>query len=185
MSKEKTYLTSPSLVGRKVFLRPATPEDILSHHKWFVLSDPQTQSCRPHPMRSAAEMAEAYKKKEPHAYEQRFAIVRKEDSMLIGTISCFNYNSLNRSVELGILIDPDEREKGWGKDAVKTIVQHLFLFQDLYKVHAQTWSKNAASVKLLETLGFKRDGTLRNHHFYNGEFTDDYVYSLLRSEIDW
>ncbi|MDF1543505.1 MAG: GNAT family protein [bacterium] len=185
MSQKERYPTQPSLVGRKVYLRPATADDILSHHTWFVQSEPQTQSCRPHPFRSASETAEAYKKKEKSPYDQRFAIVRKTDKLLVGSISFFNYNNLNRSAELGILIDPDERKNGFAQDAMKTLIGFLFLQRDLYKVHAQTWEKNSGSIKLLESIGFSRDGVLRNHHFHNGEFSADYIYSLLRAEVDW
>ncbi len=185
MPRTGTYPTQPSLVGRKIYLRPATPDDIISHHTWFVQSEPQTQTCRAFPFRSASETAEAYKKKEKDAFEQRFAIVRKNDKMLVGTISFFDYNNLNRSAELGLLIDPDERKNGFAKDALKTLINYLFRHRDLYKVYAQTWAENTGSVKLLESIGFNRDGVLRNHHFYDGEFSADYIYSLLRAEIDW
>lgn len=98
MAKKETYPTQPSLIGREIYLRPGTPDDILSHHKWFVLSEPQSQTCHPMPFRTATEVAEAYKSKAKDPFNQRFAIVRKEDKMLVGTISCFNYNQLNRSV---------------------------------------------------------------------------------------
>jgi len=40
-------------------------------------------------------------------------------------------------------------------------------------------------VKLLETLGFKKDAVLRDHYFYNGEFHNGFIYSLLLFELDW
>jgi RimJ/RimL family protein N-acetyltransferase len=37
---------------------------------------------------------------------------------------------------------------------------------------------------MLEKAGFRRDGTLRHQYYYNGEFHDGYLYSLLRFEFD-
>ncbi len=50
------------------------------------------------------------------------------------------------------------------------------------KVYAQTASFNASSVKLLESLGFKKDGVLREHHLFQGTRHDDFVYSILARE---
>ncbi|RKX19168.1 MAG: N-acetyltransferase, partial [Candidatus Zixiibacteriota bacterium] len=53
---------------------------------------------------------------------------------------------------------------------------------NLNKVYAQTASFNKGSIKLLESLEFKLDGTLRQHHFYKGQFHNDLLYSLLKFE---
>jgi RimJ/RimL family protein N-acetyltransferase len=49
-------------------------------------------------------------------------------------------------------------------------------------VYAQTASFNKNSIKLLESLEFKLDGTLRQHHYYKGDLYDDLLYSLLKFE---
>ena len=64
------------------------------------------------------------------------------------------------------------------------LCRYLFRSRDLNKVHARTSSLNSGAVALLEKAGFKRDGTLRHHHFYEGEFHDSYIYSMLRFEFD-
>ena len=35
---------------------------------------------------------------------------------------------------------------------------------------------------MLQKLNFKRDGVLRRHHELNGEWYDDYIFSLLSNE---
>lgn len=179
--------TQRSLIGEDIFLRPVTADDIANAHVWTVASDPQSMTCRPFPYKTAAEAAEIFKKKhDPNSLErQAFAIVRIEDKRPVGLIRYFSYNTANRSAELGFIVDPDERRQGMASDAVRTIVKHLFEQLGLNKVYAQTGSFNKASCSMLEKLGFKRDGVLRDHHFYNGEFHADYVYSLLRYELDW
>ncbi len=100
----------------------------------------------------------------------------------IGSIFYFNVNERNRSCELGYKINPDYRNKGYGKKMVQEFISHLFTTKDFNKLYCQTASFNKPSVKMLERLGFKRDGILREHHELDGKFYDDYVYSILLSE---
>lgn len=183
--KKNRFPTQPSLVGKTVYLRPATAEDIANVQMWKILQEPQCMTCHPLPFTTAADAAEAHKRAEKSPDRQWFSIVRQKDKMLVGQISFFGYNALNRSAELGILVDPDEQKNGLGLEAMKLLIAYLFKYRGLNKVYAQTAEFNKGAVKLLEKLGFKRDGALRDHHFYQGEFHNDLVYSLLRFEMDW
>jgi RimJ/RimL family protein N-acetyltransferase len=185
MSEHKPeYPTPPGLVGKSVYLRPATAEDIANTYHWHLMSDPSMLSCHPRPLKTAAEAAEDYKKKEKSADQQMFVIVAIKEKTPVGIINYFNWNSLNRSAELGLLTDPDQRRKGYGHEAVRLLTRYLFQMRDLNKVYASTSSLNKATVGLLEKAGFKRDGTLRHQYFYDGEFHDGYIYSLLRFEFE-
>lgn len=183
--KEKPLPTPPSLIGKHIYLRPTTLQDAMNIHYWFVQSEPQTQSCHPLPYRTASEVSRAAESSEGTPDRQNFTIVRKEDDVAVGQVSFFNYNALNRSAEMGVLIDPDQRKEGYGSEAMKVLIQHLFKFRDLNKVYGYTPEFNDAAVALLESLGFKNDGALRNHHFCDGEYHDQLIYSLLRFEMNW
>jgi ribosomal-protein-alanine N-acetyltransferase len=174
----------PSLVGKNVFLRPATAEDVANTYHWFLQSDPAMQSSRPHPFQTPTEASEAYKKKERTTDEQLFVIVGVKENKPVGIIRFFNMNNLNRSAELGLLMDPDHRRKGYGTEAARILTLWLFRTRDLNKVYANTSSLNKSAVGLLEKAGFKRDGVLRHHYYYDGELRDGYLYSLLRYEFD-
>ena len=45
--KKPPPMTQPSLIGDKVYLRPTTADDVANTHHWFVLSEPQSQTCHP------------------------------------------------------------------------------------------------------------------------------------------
>lgn len=183
--KNKEFATQPSFVGDKIFLRAVTVDDIANFHLWFLQIEPQTQSCRAHPLRSATEVTEAFKKREPSAGREFFAIVRKKDKVPVGKISYFDHNPLNRSAELGLLIDPDEQKKGHGSEAIKLLVRYLFRHRGFNKVYAQTAGFNKGAIKLLESLKFTKDASLRDHYFHDGEFHKGLIYSLLLYELDW
>jgi len=50
------------------------------------------------------------------------------------------------------------------------------------RIQATTDVRNAASQKVLEKVGFKKEGTIRKCFFMRGEWRDAYLYSILREE---
>ena len=53
---------------------------------------------------------------------------------------------------------------------------------DLNRVRAETDARDVASARVLEKLGFVREGALREDCVVNGEVSDSWVYGLLRRE---
>jgi RimJ/RimL family protein N-acetyltransferase len=53
---------------------------------------------------------------------------------------------------------------------------------DQNRVQAETDTRNVASARVLEKLGFVREGTLREDCVVNGEVSDSWVYGLIRRE---
>jgi ribosomal-protein-alanine N-acetyltransferase len=100
----------------------------------------------------------------------------------VGKFAYFNVNPRNRSAEFGYHIHPARRGQGLGRHMLQMGLNHLFQTTDLNKLYCQTAAFNTGSVQLLEKLGLHRDGILREHHELDGQFYDDYVYSLLRQE---
>jgi len=182
---KKGFPTYPFLVGDKIYLRPAVPDDIINTHYWLTQSDPDSISPVISRMVAPAEAAESYRHQKKNEMDVTLMIMKKSGDEPAGFLTSSNFNPLNRSAEINILIDPDKRRKGLGKDALKTITRYLFLQRGLNKVQAQVGGFNQSGMKLFESTGFKKDGTLRDNHFYKGEFHPTLIYSLLRYELDW
>jgi RimJ/RimL family protein N-acetyltransferase len=112
-------------------------------------------------------------------------IVEKKDGSKIGFIAHFHVLHLGtgtKQLEIGYSLVPSERGKGFCSEAVKIMVDYLFLSKDIMRIQAQTDQRNAASQKVLEKAGFKKEGILRKNFFMRGEWTDDYIYSIIREE---
>ena len=62
------------------------------------------------------------------------------------------------------------------------IVDYLFLSKDIARIQAMTDVRNKASQKVLERVGFRREGTIRKSGRIRGEWTDAYLYSVIRDE---
>lgn len=84
--------------------------------------------------------------------------------------------------EVGYLIVPNERRKGYVTEAIKLIVDYLFLSKEIVRVQARADPENTASWKALENAGFKREGIMRKTFFCRGKWRDDCIYSILREE---
>lgn len=185
MSENKgSFPTRSTLVGSKIYLQPASAEKVANTYHWYLQSNPEMLSCYPQPFQSAAEAAAAYQKETRTTDCQLFMIVSQKEKSPVGWIRFFNYNSLNRSAELEILVDPDERRNGHALGAIRLLADFLFRVRGLNKVSIQISSLNTAAVKLLAKAGFQKEGTLRHHYFYQGELHPGYIYSLLLVDFE-
>ncbi len=181
----ETFQTTPGFVGKNVYLRPTMPEDTEHTYRWFLASEPQLQTCHEVTLTTPSAYVEWMKKREVKKDEGDFVIVTIEENRRVGKIRYFHLNMLNRSAELGYIVAPEARKKGYAKEGLTLLIKYLFTDLNLNKVYAQTASFNKASNKLLESLDFKLDGTLRQHHYYKGDLYDDLLYSLLKFECSF
>ena len=78
---------------------------------------------------------------------------------------------------------PSATVDGIMPEAVGAIVRFGFEHMGLHSVEAQIEPNNQGSRRVLEKLGFVQEGYFRQNYFFDGEFTDTAVFSLLKS--DW
>ncbi len=181
---KKTYPTQSSLIGKKVYLKPTTVEETVQFEKWYLHSEPERISWKPQLFKSKDELSNEFKKNSSSLFEQSFSVFRKDDNMLLGMVSYSDYNPLNRSAEIDAIIDPQDRKNGFGEDALKTLIKYLFTYRDLNKVYGYASELNTEATAMFELLHFEKDGALRDHHFYRGEYKKLFVFSLLRFQAE-
>jgi RimJ/RimL family protein N-acetyltransferase len=113
--------------------------------------------------------------------ESKWFIVQKKDGAKIGLMNhCLTLPS--RCTELSLGLTPKEQGKGYGTETTQLMVDYLFLSKDIARIQATINVKNTASQRVVEKVGFKREGLLRKMAFIRGEWTDFYLYSILREE---
>ncbi|GGO00364.1 hypothetical protein GCM10010969_21470 [Saccharibacillus kuerlensis] len=54
---------------------------------------------------------------------------------------------------------------------------------DVHRIYATCRPENEASAKVMKRLGMKREGRIREHLFFKGQFHDSELYSILRHEF--
>ncbi len=133
------------------------------------------------PMQSTREGMEKFL--EDTVFETKGFIIEKKDGSKMGYIWHFNMlNGYMKMLEVGYGVIPSERGKGYCTEAAQLMVDYLFLSKDIVRILATTHPNNAASQKILKKIGFKREGTMRKSYFCKGEWTDMFIYSILREE---
>ena len=163
------------LEGKNVNLRVIEKEDLplltdwsnnpeyLGEHIWL-------------PQQSRTEWAKRYDNLTP---DTKWFFIEKKDGTKIGTM--FHFPRGN-ALEIGYALIPSERGKGYCSEAVKIIVDYLFLSKEIVRVQAITDVGNLASQKILEKAGFEREGTIRKSAFIRGEWRDGCLYSIIREK---
>ena len=100
----------------------------------------------------------------------------------LGWCGVTRYNPDYRSASLGYRLDEPAWGHGYATEAAGALLQWAFDTLDLNRVQAETDTRNGASARVLEKLGFVREGTLREDCVVNGDVSDSWVYGLLRRE---
>jgi RimJ/RimL family protein N-acetyltransferase len=167
------------LEGKTVNLRVMEKEDLPLFAEW--VNKPEfIGEYNPLRQLSRTEIEKGYEKS---SLEQGEFIIEKKNGSQIGYIWHFTMgHPAAKLLELGYFVVPSETDKGYCSEAAKIMVDYLFLSKDIVRIQAHTDLRNVASQKVLEKVGFKREGTIRKSIFNMGEWRDVYVYGILREE---
>ena len=145
--------------------------------------DFQRFTCRPTSYRTDQQLMDSYEKVCSERTVLVWGIYSLDGEDLLGKLTAADYNPRNSSAEIGYYLLPPHRDKSCMAKSLYTFCDTLFCLGGLNKLYAQTGAFNTPSVRLLEHLGFHRDGILRQHHELDGVLWDDYLYSLLANEL--
>ncbi|MHB2016781.1 MAG: GNAT family N-acetyltransferase [Candidatus Xenobia bacterium] len=105
------------------------------------------------------------------------------DGEVVGSISLKEISEMMRYAEIGYGFDEAVHGRGIGTAAVRLAVERIFAETHLRKLIAYVHVDNTASCRLLERLGFRREGLLREHYLIDGKPVDEAFYGLLRGEL--
>ena len=113
----------------------------------------------------------------------RVVLERKSDQAFVGWCTFNSWTPEFRSASLGYCLTEAAWGHGYATEAARVVLRWAFDTLDLNRVQAETDTRNVASARVLEKLGFVREGTLREDCIVNGDVSDSWVYGLLRR--DW
>jgi RimJ/RimL family protein N-acetyltransferase len=176
----------PSLPTERLELRALTPADV--EGVFAIYADPEVMRywSRP-PMQEQAE-AEALIGDATQAFATgdsfRWGLQSRVDGRMIGTVSLFHLDAQNRRAEIGYALHRSRWGQGLMQEALRATIVYAFdtAGLDLGRLEADLDPRNAASARLLERLGFAREGLLRERWIVAGELSDSLLMGLLRRE---
>ena len=112
----------------------------------------------------------------------QLAIAERSTDRLVGDVGVHILESDPRQVELGFTLAPDAQGQGYATEAVRAIVDHLFVARGKHRVIASTDPRNERSIALLRRLGFRLEAHHRDSMWFKGAWVDDLIFALLRRE---
>jgi RimJ/RimL family protein N-acetyltransferase len=108
-----------------------------------------------------------------------FVIETAGSGMVLGITSLHRIDWLRRSAGIGYWIRRSRFGQGFATEACETVLAHAFDALRINRVEALIALANKPSQRVVEKLGFTREGVSREAELIDGEFLDHYQYSLL------
>lgn len=102
---------------------------------------------------------------------------------VLGDCALFNGVAHSQRAEIGFCLGRKFWGNGYMVEAASALIEHGFKNVGLRRIEADVDPRNLSSIQLLERLGFRREGHLRERWIIGGEVMDTALYGLLRS--DW
>ncbi|KGM44929.1 GNAT family protein [Neobacillus niacini] len=130
----------------------------------------------------ARKIIEVFQKNFYEKRAMRWGIVLKENNKFIGTLGLNGLQLKNKKAEIGYEIHPSFWRKGYTSEAIKEVLRYSYQELKLNRIGAVVYLENEASSNLLQKLGFKKEGVLRDYLFQNNSYHTTSMFSLLKRE---
>ncbi|HET9672988.1 MAG TPA: GNAT family protein [Actinomycetota bacterium] len=115
-----------------------------------------------------------------HADAAWFAI--EVDDEVVGICGLHSIDHFHQRAEVGIRLGKPYWSKGYGQDAVRTLVRYGFRHLNLAKISLRVLAHDERAVGAYRKAGFEEEGRLRIHTWYEGERRDELVMAVFRHE---
>ncbi|ASS76247.1 hypothetical protein CIG75_15720 [Tumebacillus algifaecis] len=113
----------------------------------------------------------------------RWAIARREDDRLIGTIGFHNWSVKSFRAEVGYEINRAYWGQGVATEVLRAVLKCGYEEMGLNRIEAIVIPENLASFRVLEKVGFKKEGLLQEYMHYNDRYHDAVILALLKREF--
>lgn len=169
------------IAGEHVILRAFEREDAERCYRW--MNDPnivRTLKSR-YPIAFQNEQEWLERAMHPSQNERYFAIERRDDRTHIGNASIHDIDWVSRTAWFGLFIgEPAAWNRGFGSDAVQTLVRFAFDDMNLVKLRINVFEYNERAKHVLTERGFVQEGRLQRDFFREGKYHDIVILSIFR-----
>lgn len=113
-----------------------------------------------------------------------YSIIWKDNNKMVGTIELFDINEKRSFGEIGYALNPQYWGKGIVPESVKGILKLGFESLNLNRIQVRHRLTNYNSQRVIEKIGFKKEGVLRDYSKIVNEdrYEDSVIYSILERE---
>lgn len=175
-------MNAPTLTTSRLLIKPFTPSDAAA--VFAYRNDPEVAKYQSfHP--ANADETKAFILSEGRIFNTedswfQLGIFHQEN--VIGDIGIHFIGPMNSQCEIGYTLARNEQRKGYAQEAVTAVMDYLFGALKKHRITASLDPRNTASIRLLERVGFRREGCFLKSYYNNGVWEDDLVYGILEEE---
>jgi RimJ/RimL family protein N-acetyltransferase len=112
----------------------------------------------------------------------RWIIADFESDRMIGTCALYDINPTHARAGLGYALMPEYWGQGMATEAASLAISYGFLELGLHRIEADTEPNNLRSNKVLDRLGFQREGLLRERFMHPDGIQDSLIFGILKPE---
>lgn len=112
-----------------------------------------------------------------------FGVILRQSGELIGNVNLHRFFDMNRRCEIGYALASAHQGRGYATEALTALIGHAFAALEQNRIEADIDPRNLASARVLERLGFCKEGHMRERWIVDGKKQDSAFYGLLLS--DW
>jgi len=141
----------------------------------YILDDEPVQT-----MEQAQEIIDFYVP--PRKSYNRWVLTLKADETLIGTCGFHKWDQRNHHAEVGYDLKTKYWHKGYMTEALRAALRYGFEQMGLNRIEAIVYPENAASLRLLQRLGFQQEGLFRQSFRQGDKYYDHLLLALLKGE---
>ena len=178
-----SFLPFQNLESDRLLLRQINNADL--DEVFELRSNPQTMKYIPRPLLTSKEEALHHIKMIQDKIEANeginWAVTIKGDNKLIGIVGHYKIKWEHFRSEIGYMILPEYHGKGIVSEVVGLLIDYGFNQMNLHSIEAIIVPGNTASARVLEKNGFIKEAHFIENEFYDGQFIDSVVYSLLNN----
>ena len=184
-SKKKPPVGWPTFTTQRLLLRPYQRQDVPA--VWEVLRSPEIYATTAYiPQNITQNQVFAWIEHIRRAAQEEtsleLGIFSRADGTYLGNVGLINLSAYHRSAEISYFIHPDHWGKGYATEAAAELLRYGFVARNYYRIAGTCMSRNPASQRVMEKLGFQVEGVARGELWKDGQFLDVTHLALLRSE---
>lgn len=168
----------------RVFIRPIAKED--NQQLFSYRSDSETNKYQGWIPKTLNDVNEFILKNpdeinKPETWYQ-LVLIEKSTDKIIGDIGIHFMDSDNFQCEIGCTLSKEYHGKGFATETLKATVNYLFKKLNKHRIMTSIDPQNIDSIKLVERLGFRKEGHFKESLLIDGAWVDDLVYAILNRE---
>ncbi|NGM83491.1 GNAT family N-acetyltransferase [Paenibacillus sp. 7124] len=112
----------------------------------------------------------------------RWGITLRSESRVIGTCGFHGWMKNHYKAEIGYELIPEYWRQGYMTEVIQKAIEFGFNNLGLNRIEAFVEPENVGSRRVLEKIGFREEGTLKEHFYWRNRFVDTVIYALLKKD---